>query len=239
MVAIRGAIMTKPAVPESSSEDAPGPQSRPAPPKELVVSAEEIKRVLERDPVAVRRFVDRIGPILQTVVHVVVMRRRMPPHMEADLVQDVFLELLCADGSALHKWSPERGSFEPYLRRWARCRTIDRLRAQERLGRGGREVPLDEAKLAELLEVPAQAFSNAMGQYDWVDEMVERYHQECSPEDRLFLQRCVEEPDTDDLMAAFGLNRDAVYKRKQRQRDRLLQIAREILGDRTGPEKKL
>lgn len=202
-------------------------------------SADEIILILERDPAAVRRFVERVGPILQTVVHVVVMRRRMPPHIEVDLVQDVFVELLSDDCAALRKWSPERGSCEQYLRTWARSRTIDRLRAQERLGRGGREVPSDEAKLAELFEVPAQAFSNATGQHDWVVEMVERYHQECSPEDRLFLQRCVEERDTEELMAEFGLSRDAVYKRKQRQRDRLLQIAREILGDRTGPGKKL
>ncbi|HEX2573899.1 MAG TPA: sigma-70 family RNA polymerase sigma factor [Polyangia bacterium] len=202
-------------------------------------SGEDIEKVLARDPVAVRRFVEKVGPVLQAVAHVVVMRRRLPPHMEEDLVQDVFIDLLRDDGAALRKWSPTRGPFEPYLRTWARSRILDLLRVQGRLGRGGRDVSSDDQKLAELLEASVQTLGGAAGQYDWVDEMVERYHQECSREERLFFQRCVEERDTNEFMKEFGLNPDAVYKRKQRQRDRLLQIAREILGDRTDPTKKI
>jgi RNA polymerase sigma factor (sigma-70 family) len=210
--------------------DPPGPCNGSS--RDPLVSEDAMRRFMSGDPVAVRCFVVTVGPIVRAVVRTVLTRRRASPDLEEDLLQIVLIEFWHNRDKVFGKWDPARGPVEPYLRTLAHNLTISELRRRGQLQHGGLEMlwAAEGTAMIDLLDVQAQAQGDMRDRYEWLDEAIDRYRRECSPEDwRLFL-RFVEEADTDELMEEFGLGRDALYKRKQRMRERLLEIVRDVLS---------
>lgn len=153
--------------------------------------------------------------MLRGVVRRILARRGLPLDLEEDLLQDIFVSLLKDDCAALADWDPDRGTLDAYLRFYARSRAIDQLRRR-------RDVAVDERRLSAAVERDRPPAAEGA----WLDDALGRYRAECTEEDWRFLLAVVEGRETAELESVFALSTAAVYKRKQRLRDRLLEIRR-------------
>lgn len=183
-------------------------------------AAEARQALASGDRAAVGAIARRYGAMLRGVVRRILLRHGLSPDLEEDILQDIFVSLLRDDCAALASWDPARAPLDTYLRLWARSRAVERLRAR------GRDIATDEARLAALVDGGLKAEDLA-----WLDEALRRYRAECKEDDWQFLVAVSGGHETAELQAMFGLKSDAVYKRKQRLRDRLLAIKLEAMTD--------
>lgn len=188
----------------------------PTPPGDSRTSpADEARRALATgDRAAITRLVRDLGPMLRGVVRRILLRRGLALDLEEDLLQDVFVSVLKDNCAALAAWDADRGSLDVYLRQFARSRAIDQIR------RLGRDIATDD----EQLTVVAERRSPPVPEAAWLDEALDRYRAECTDEDWRVLLAVIEGRETAEIEAMFGLSTAAVYKRKQRLRDRLLEL---------------
>lgn len=129
--------------------------------------------------------------------------------------QDVFLALFQTDGKALRAWDPARGmSLESFVGLLAQHQVISILRN----GRTSpwREEPTEIEHLEQIGATAATPESVVSSRED-LRSLLDRLRENLSPRGMELFQRIIidEEP-IDNLMAATGLSRDAIYQWKTR-----------------------
>jgi RNA polymerase sigma-70 factor (ECF subfamily) len=190
--------------------------------------------VLRRDEAAIRQFVRRYTPIIQSAVASTVLSfgrsstLRNVREEVRDLTQDVFVVLFDQDDRVLTRWDPERGmKLGSFLSLVARRRTLARLRRRssnpwtqdpvetERVESALVTRPeTDRVEARQLLESALETVQ--LGQSERGREMVD-----------LLL---VQDLDTEEVEQRTGLSRAAVYK----WRSRLVQSMRTAIRGLTG-----
>ena len=185
------------------------------------MTPEELRKVIERDRAARAAFVVKFGPVLRGVVRFVRSGWVRPAHDEEDLLQNVFLEIFRNDSAALRGWDPAGGrSLETFLRYFAKYRVIDQLRPRNR------DLPTDGVEIAKYMD--GAVATRKTDEPDWIEAALSRYRVECSDDDWRFVEQVIGEGSTEDLAVAFGISVEAVYKRKSRFRQRLLDLKKEL-----------
>ena len=190
-----------------------------------------IEQALAGEPVSVRRLVDRLSPVIArrvtaTLWRVRSARRANVQQDAADLIQDVFLSLFQNDGKALRAWDPRRGmALDSFVGLLAQHQVISLLRS----GRISpwREDPLDTEEAAELdsaAPTPEAVFSSR----EKLSALLERVRQSLSPRGlELFQRMFIDEEPIEQLMAATGMTRDALYQWRSRLQRTIRTLASE------------
>lgn len=183
----------------------------------------ELDRVIARDHRAVAEFVAYIGPILRGVIRHVLAGQGLSGEGEEDLLQELLCELFEDDAAALRAWDASRGrALENYLRRLAWMRAIDKLRKKRR------ELLFDETALVALADDTTGA-TGPEQEGDLAAQLIDRWQQECKPDERRFFEMAfLEGRSADEIATELGLTHPVIYTRKRRMKQRLAAILDEL-----------
>ncbi len=183
----------------------------------LAGDSQAAKRLLDKalagDEQAKRLFfADLIHPIIERrlgsmLVKVGGDRAALGEHM-----QEVMLHLLNNDAAVLRRWDPERGALAPYLARVAENHLHSQLR------RRSPPAPSDETDRME-------ASGPTPKEGAMFSRLVRRLLREMTDSEvELFRMIYLEELSPDEAAAQLGISREAVHKRIQRLRARLIEM---------------
>ncbi len=194
-------------------------------------SAQILERALRGEPTAVRLFVDKVTPVIQSRVARRLFRRgaaqgrNIRQELE-DMSQEVFLSLFADNGRALRAWDPARGlSLENFIGLLAEHQVTSIMRSGRRnpwteepwetgaldLGDNNKASPELRAASSEMLSI-----------------LMDRVKEKLSPRGlQLFHLLILEERPIDAVCADFGMQPDAVYA----WRSRLVKLVRSIAAD--------
>jgi DNA-directed RNA polymerase specialized sigma24 family protein len=199
---------------------------------ETEAQAALIARALRREPAAVRALVDLLSPVISRRVTSALWRRdpRRDFRTEAqDMTQEVFLSLFAADGKALRAWDASRGSLAAFVGLLAQHQVSSILRT-------GKTSPWSdeptEAGAFDRLGDVGPTPEAVIGSRERVTALLDRVRQRLSPDGLVLFQRVILEEETiDELAAATGMSRDALYQRKTR----FLKLVREVAAEIDAP----
>lgn len=178
-----------------------------------------------------RALVDRLLPVIQAEVGFALLRGariegRDPRQEVRDFSQEVFVHLLSQGGKTLRSWDPERGrNLDSFVRLVARRQVAAILRS-------GRRNPWSDKPTAdEDLErgMEAQTSHGArLESRERLDRLLGWLHERLDDRGMLLFQMLyVEERGVDEVMAATGMTRDAVYAWRSRFRKLVAKLAAE------------
>lgn len=181
-----------------------------------------IRTALAGDPASVRALVDRLAPVIAKRVAATLWQRSNKGNVAqevADRVQDVFLSLFQSDGKALRAWDPARGmSLDSFVGLLAQHQVISILRN----GRTSpwREEPTEDEhfeRLGAAAGASAATPEALTSSREDLRLLLDRLRETLSPRGlELFQRIIIDEEPIDNLMAATGLSRDAIYQWKTR-----------------------
>jgi DNA-directed RNA polymerase specialized sigma24 family protein len=191
-----------------------------------------IARALRREPAATRELVDLLSPVIARRVTTALWRRnpRRDFRTEAqDMTQEVFLALFSADGKALRAWDPARGSLTTFMGLLAQHQVSSILRTGKTSPWA--DDPTDTAHF-ETIGASGPTPESVVGSREQVGTLLHRVRARLSPDSIVLFQRLIldEEP-IDELIAATGLSRDALYQRKTR----FLRLVKEVAAEMDAP----
>lgn len=191
----------------------------------------EVQGATAGDRGAVGRLVEMLTPVIQARVARSLLRHRAGAARNRnirqevqDLTQEIFLLLFAEDGRVLRTWEPERGlSLVNFVGLIAERRTASLLRS-------GRRSPWqDETSLADDQDFAAaesgpEEIATSRQQ---LEQLLRRLTEELSPLGRhLFNLLFVRDLPPEEVVAATGMTRDAVYA----WRSRLRRLARRLVS---------
>ena len=194
----------------------------------------EVQSAIAGDQGAVGRLVKMLTPVIQARVARSLLRRRtgaasgrsIRQEVE-DLTQEIFLLLFAENGKVLRTWEPARGlALVNFVGLIAERRTASLLRS-------GRRSPWqDEPSLPEDLDRAAEESGpeEIAASRQQLEQLLRRLTEELSPLGRhLFDLLFVRELPLEEIVAATGLTRDAVYA----WRSRLRRLARRLVSTKS------
>jgi RNA polymerase sigma factor (sigma-70 family) len=185
-----------------------------------------MQRALTGDREAVDTLVRRVlCPILEARVARHLARRQGGRQDLGDRVQQVLLRLFEDDAAALRRWDPARGSLATYVGAIADHTMISELRRPP--GQAPTDAP-DDARSPDSGPESKAAFRSLMAAL--VDDLGEE-------DFTLFRLVYMEELSPDEIAALLEMKRDAVYKRIQRLRPRIRELASRLVSN-PEPEKR-
>jgi RNA polymerase sigma-70 factor (ECF subfamily) len=192
-----------------------------------------IAKALGREPAAVRALVDLLSPVIARRVSAALWRRSPGRDVQTemqDITQEVFLSLFAADGKALRAWDPRRGlSLQNFVGLIAQHQVVSILRTGKRSP--WPDDPTDAAIL-DGYQGTEPAADAVIGSREQLVTLLERVRGRLSPRGlELFQRMIIEEESIEELGAATGLSRDALYQWKTR----LLRLVREISAEIEAP----
>lgn len=191
----------------------------------------EVQSAAAGDRGAVGRLVRTLTPVIQARVARSLLRHRVgaASHRSIrqeveDLTQEIFLLLFAEDGRVLLTWEPERGlALVNFVGLIAERRTASLLRS-------GRRSPWpDETSLAEDHDFAAEESGpeEIAASRQQLEQLLRRLSEELSPLGRhLFDLLFVRDLPLEEIVAATGMTRDAVYA----WRSRLRRLARRLVS---------
>jgi RNA polymerase sigma factor (sigma-70 family) len=189
-----------------------------------------IRRTLEGDAPSARALVDRLSPVVARRVTFTLMqrsRRRGVTQDVGDLVQDVLVSLIQANGKALRAWDPARGmSLDRFVGMLAQHQVISILRN----GRTSpwRDEPTETEELDKLGETTLTPESIITSREN-LELLLERVRDELSPRGlELFQRIIIDEEPLEELKAGTGLTAAAIYQWKSRLLRMMRAIARDL-----------
>ena len=197
---------------------------------ERYLTLADLEPVFARKPEALEGFVDHVGPILLAVAEAVASCRGISPSATGDLVHETWLKLFDHDFMALRKWDAKRAALTTYVRVFAYGRMRDMLR------RNGRLVPTEETGLAAQLERSSEGLAEDLSED--LEAVLLRFEKECTPEDWRLLRSIAEGRDIEELTSDLGVSAATLYKRRQRLRDRLLELCARLGIARRGKKER-
>lgn len=190
------------------------------------------RRALSGDPVATRRFVGAVLPVVQARIARVLVRRRAGSGRDVrqeveDLAQEVFAALFENDGRVLRAWDPARGLSLANF-----CGLVAEREAASILRSGRRspwaDDPTDVGDLERDLGVEPD-FEARLATREQLELLVDRVREALSPLGlEMFERLVVQEEAVESVCAATGMSADAVYAWKSRIGKLVRKIAREI-----------
>ena len=193
-----------------------------------------IQRALAtRDPVAIRRVVDQLTPIIQAAVVRGMLRRRWAARSRAirqeveDLTQEVFASLLVCGGRRLLAWSPDRGSAHTYFGLIAERLVLNRL-CSRRLSPWTE----DASEPAVLEETIGDGFEleQRLDSREKLRVLGDRLLEGLNARDaRLFELIYIEEQDVETICETLGIDRNTLYQARFRLKRRVKELARDLL----------
>ena len=200
----------------------------------VVDGSRMLERCLKGDPIAVRKLVDEWTPVIQARAARAILRRRA--HREQrrgleqeveELTQEVFASLFADDARALRAWDPARGlSLKNFVGLLAEREIANILQSGRR--RPWSEDRTVDASLEDYAGVTPDAEAPVAARELFV-RIFARLQQELSPQGlELFQMLLVEERAVEDVCAATGLSRDAVYAWRSRLPKLVRRLASEI-----------
>lgn len=214
----------------SPPHGAVAPSSRAESPEQgataVDMGPEQLQKVIARDPVALDRFMDVFGPMLQAIAGKYACRQQGSSWSADDLLHEVIVAIFSDDARMLRSWDADKGrTLRNYLAKFAEYRIQDRLRKRSR------EEPTAQAELFD--HVDRQHQTHPAEEHDAEDPAVarralERYSAECKPEQRQFAERYFDAASAKALMEEFQLTRNTYDKRVSRMGARLRELAQKL-----------
>jgi DNA-directed RNA polymerase specialized sigma24 family protein len=209
------------------------PEGRaPLPPDALVAL---VQRANAGDRAALRRLIEEVlSPVVQARVARVLLRRSAgrwdARQAMKDLAQQVFVHVF--ETRALARWDPARGSLQSFVGLIAEnfVRSILRSRVQSPFTL----VPTDDEKL-ELHLPGGDGHEEVVITRDALRQLDEAFDDAELDEFYLFF---IDERSIEDVCALTGKSRDAVYKQRQRLRDKARQILGATMSNARAPRSK-
>lgn len=185
-----------------------------------LVTHEELAAAVAGEPAAVRRLVERASPILHAEIKRVA-GQHIPSAEVEDTLQVVIVEMFRDSAALLASWDAERKrSLRNYLVVLAQRRALDALRRYRRL------VPINEREWAE------SSTSDAGGEVDSrraeLQAVVDAYLDGCTEVERRFFACTLEDRSVAEVAAEFNLSHEAVYKRRERERNALRALHKKL-----------
>ncbi len=196
--------------------------------RDVTEHAALVRRAIAREPDAVRALVSLLRPTIQVRVARALMRSMRRGRSAAqeieDMVQEVFLALFDDDARRLRAWDPSR-PLEPFVAVVADHEVASILRSgRRRPWRDEHDGELDVDTLAKH-EGHAGSPEAIVGTTELYDGILARLRAELSPKGLdLFRSLIVEEQAVEEVCAATGMTRDAVYA----WRSRLLKLVKKL-----------
>lgn len=188
-----------------------------------------VERALDGETAACRTLVDRLTPVVQARVNRALERRaglgrgRIVRQEVLDLTQEVFLALFARDGRVLRRWDPERGaSLETFVGLVAEREVRSVLRSKRRSP--WTEDPTAPDDFSATSAAPS-ADRRVAGKEE-LRAVLDALRTRLS--DRglaLFEALIVEGQPVDDVAAAHGMTREALYTWRSRLRKTVAEIA--------------
>lgn len=179
------------------------------------VEREEIERALAGEREAVDALVRKLRPVLQTEIGFALLPLSRSQGRDArqetlDLVQDVLMSLLADDGKLLRRWEPARGSsLESFVRLIARRHVARVVRSKRRNPYAERPLP---GETLDLQPSGGPELEHRLEARDRLDHMLDHVRQRLDERGLLLFELLyVEERSVEDVCAATGMTRDAVY----------------------------
>jgi RNA polymerase sigma factor (sigma-70 family) len=189
-----------------------------------------VEQALAGDAQGMRVLVDRLSPVIARRVASTRWRVKGTGSVRqdaADLVQDVFLSLFQNNAKALRAWDPERGmSLESFVGLLAQHQVISLLRS----GRASawREDPADMEEVPDI-DAPGASPEALISSRERLSTLLERVRAALSPRGlELFQRMFIDEEPIEELVAATGMTRDALYQWRTRLHRSIRTLAGEI-----------
>lgn len=192
-----------------------------------------VAQALAGHPSSVRALIDHLAPVVSKRVAAVLWQRthrRDVGQEVADMAQEVLLSLFEANGRALRAWDPERGlSLERFVGLLAHHQVISILRR----GRTSpwREEPTDSDDI-ERVSVGVITPEAIVGSRERLAHLLDDLRENLSPRGLELFQRLIVDGEAiDEVAAATGLTRDALYQWKSR----ILRLIRQLAATAENP----
>lgn len=199
---------------------------------------ELVPRAIARDPTAVRALVAALRPTVHARVARGLARSmrvrshgRNPAQEVEDLVQEVFLALFDDDARALRAFDPARRPLAAFVTVIADHQVASILRSGKR--RPWRDEH-DGGVEPDALATNANEPEGVVATTELFDRILERLRAELTPKGlELFEMLIVDDRSVEDVGAATGLSRDALYA----WRSRLTKLVRRLAAELSGEER--
>lgn len=195
-----------------------------------------VERAIAREPEAVRTLVGLLRPTIQSRVARALLRSlrgrtrgRSAAQEVEDMTQEVFLSLFDDDAKALRAWNPERLPLRAFVGMLAEHQVASIMRSGRR--RPWREE--DEGAVEpDTVSTVASEPESIVASNELLSTLLARMRAELSPKGlELFQALVVDEQAVEDVCAAHGMTRDAVYAWRSRLTKVVRKIAIELRGD--------
>lgn len=191
-----------------------------------------VERALDGDDPACRALIDALTPTIRARVYRALDRRaalgrgRVIRQEVLDMTQDVFLALFADDGRVLRRWDPARGAALPTFVGLVAEREVRAIL------RSRRRSPWTEDPTApdDLVAASAPAAAERrVGDKETLREVLARLHDRLSDRGlELFEALVVQGRPVDEVAAAHGMTRDAVYTWRSRLKKTVAAIAADL-----------
>ena len=200
-----------------------------------------VEAALRGDSDAVAVLVDTLTPVIQARVARALLRRKpaalgrnIRQEIE-DFVQEVFVALFRHDGKALRAWEPGRGmGLKGYVGMVAEQQGAAILRSRRR-SPWTEDPTLQESMVEPAGESPPTPEQQAISKL-FLQRLLDCVRAELSPLGmQLFQLVLVEQRPIDDVTAATGMNRDAVYAWRSRLRKLVRRVSAELTASEVHP----
>lgn len=195
-----------------------------------------VRRALAGDRSAVRRLIqDVLSPVVQARVARVLLRRssgrRNLREEMKDLSQQVFVHIF--ETGALRRWEPERSSLQGFVGIVAENSVRSLLRS--RIQNPWTDVPTDQ----DTLELALPSEDGGHEEVVLTRDALRRLDEALSDNEvEDFYRFFIDERSIDEVCALTGKTREAVYKQRQRLRERARQILDEAMSNGGGPRSR-
>lgn len=199
-----------------------------------------VDRALDGDEIACRTLVDALTPVVQARVNRALDRRaalgrgRRVRQEMLDLTQEVFLALFARDGRVLRRWDPERGaSLETFVGLIAEREVRAVLRSKRRSPWTEDPTRHDDfavsATGSTATSTADPAADRRMVGKETLRAVLDRLRTRLSDRGlELFEALVVDGMSVDDVAAAHGMTREAIYTWRSRLRKTVAEIAAEL-----------
>lgn len=191
-----------------------------------------VERALDGDDPACRALIDALTPTIQARVYRALDRRaalgrgRVVRQEVLDMTQDVFLALFADDGRVLRRWDPARGAALPTFVGLVAEREV-RAILRSRRRSPWTEDPTRPDDFVTAAAPPAA--ERRVADKETLREVLARLHDRLSDRGlELFEALVIQGRPVDDVAAAHGMTRDAVYTWRSRLKKTVTAIAADL-----------
>jgi RNA polymerase sigma factor (sigma-70 family) len=205
----------------------PAPPSKPSMPQSRELDLSVILEATEKGSTAAfQRLYERYADKVRYAVARAAQRRCHTRDVD-ELNQEVWCRLLDNERRLLRRFDPNRGRFEPFIS------TVAYQQALMAVERHERQVPHGDVDVGDgsLVDDGSLHFAEDLVQSELFHKLLARADVELGDDERMLLRELyLEQRSCRSLASELGVSENAVYKRSERLRKKLVRMVEELLA---------